>query len=104
MGDRDNKSKRDDVKGAFERFRAAVRDSCKPGVQAKLLQAIDLVEQGFMAGRLPLDGAKASLQQVRGNARRQMRENPIDMVRLLKAIDGMEDEIVQFFTSLEDGP
>lgn len=93
---------RDDVKGAFERFRSAVRESCSPNVQAKLLQAIDLVQQGFMAGRLPLEGAKSGLQQVRSSARRTMRDAPVDMVRLLKAIDGMEDEIVQFFSALEE--
>ncbi len=95
--------KRDDAKAAIERFRAAVRDTCPPALQAKIFMALDQLEQGALAGRLGSDGMKSGLQQVRANTRRNLRETPTDMVRVLKALDGMEDDVVKFLESLEAG-
>ena len=92
---------REDLKAAFERFRAAVRELCPSNVQNRLLQSVDTMEQGLMAARLPPESARSSFAQVRGHARRSMREVPTDMVHLLKAIDGMEEEMNRFFAALD---
>jgi hypothetical protein len=94
---------RTDVKAAFERFRSAVREACRPGVQAKIFQALDQLEQEFMSGIAQVESAKAGMQQIRGKTRHSLRDSPNDMVRLLKGVDGMEDEILRFFAALEGG-
>ncbi|MBI4565933.1 MAG: hypothetical protein HY716_14690 [Planctomycetes bacterium] len=97
--------KRDEVKGAFERLRAALRTSCKGSSATRLMQVVDVLEQNFMSGRMAQsDGAKSELQVVKGTVRRLLKDTPNDMVRMLKAIDGLEDDVVKFLESLTPPP
>jgi hypothetical protein len=40
------------------------------------------------------------MQQTKGQTRRELRGRPINMVQMLNALDGIEQEIVDFFREI----
>jgi hypothetical protein len=77
---------RQDLQAALERLRNAIRTRVPPRDQAHFLDVADRIQ--------------ASLRRSKDTTRRLLRTRPVDMVQLLNEIDGLEQEVVQFFTAL----
>lgn len=84
----------------MEKLRAAVRDSVKSSDQSKFLTTIDALEADLV-GRLqdPMR-MRSHLQQVRDTSRRVLRPVPQSMVRLLTAVDGVEEDLRRLLDSM----
>lgn len=82
-----------EVKTVMERLRAAVRESVKGGDQGKFLTTIDALEADLMARSRDALRMRSHLQSVRDTSRRVLRPVPQSMVRILKAVDGVEEDL-----------
>ena len=95
----DEKAKQD-ILAACERLRAAIRTAVEPKDQSRFMTAVDQIASMVAKGELDMDAITGHIQQSKGHTRRHLRGEPVTMVQLLGALDGIEQEIVDFFNSI----
>lgn len=95
----DEKAKQD-ILTACERMRAAIRTTVDARDQVKFLTAVDQIASQVAKGEIDMDSLSGHLQQTKGSTRRHLRAQPVTMVQVLNALDGIEQEIIDFFNSL----
>ena len=95
---------RQDIKAALERLRNAIRTRVHPREQTQFLDVVDRIQE-FVLNRVgELEQVQSSIQRTKDTTRRTLRTRPVDMVQLLNELDGIESEVVSFFTQiLQDG-
>jgi len=89
-----------EVKAAMERLRAAVRESVKGPDQGKFLTVIDALQGEILSSSKDSSAMRSHLQQVRDTSRRVLRVTPQSMVRILKAVDGVEGDLQKILDAL----
>jgi hypothetical protein len=89
-----------EVKTVMERLRAAVRESVKASEQSKFLATIDALEADLMARSRDAIRMRSHLQNVRDTSRRVLRPSPQSMVRILKAVDGVEEDLQKILDAM----
>jgi len=89
-----------EVKTVMERLRAAVRESVKAGEQSKFLSTIDALEADLMSRSRDSMRMRSHLQNVRDTSRRVLRPLPQSMVRILKTVDGVEEELQRIIEAM----
>ena len=89
-----------EIKAAMEKLRAAIRDSVKASDQSKFLTTIDALEADLMGRLQDAMRMRSHLQQVRDTSRRVLRPVPQSMVRLLTAVDGVEEDLKKILEEL----
>ncbi len=89
-----------EVKTVMERLRAAVRESVKAGEQGKFLSTIDALEADLMSRSRDALRMRSHLQNVRDTSRRVLRPVPQSMVRILKTVDGVEEELQRILDAM----
>lgn len=91
---------RQDIKAALERLRNAIRTRVSARDQSQFLDVVDRIQE-FVLNRVgDLEQVQSSLQRTKDTTRRTMRAKPVDMVQLLNELDGIESEVVQFFSQV----
>lgn len=91
---------RQDLQAALERVRNAIRTRVHPRDQAHFLEITDRIQEAAARKLGDLEQLQASLRRGKDTTRRLLRTRPTDMVQLLNEIDGLEQEVVQFFAAL----
>jgi hypothetical protein len=91
---------RQDLHAALERLRNAIRTRVPPRDQAHFLEVTDRIQEAAARKLGDLEQLQASLRRSKDTTRRLLRTRPVDMVQLLNEIDGLEQEVVQFFTAI----
>ncbi len=92
-----------DIKSALERLRSAIRIKVHPREQAHFLDVVDRIQEFVMKEAGEIDQIQGQITRTKDTTRRLMRTRPIDMVQLLNELDGLEQDVVQFFTLLASG-
>lgn len=82
-----------EVKTVMERLRAAIRESVKASEQSKFLTTVDTLEGELLARSRDSLRMRSHLQSMRDTSRRVLRPVPQSMVRVLKAVDGIEEDL-----------
>src|SRR2546427_7234680 len=91
---------RQDMKAALERLRNGIRTRVHPRDQTQFLDVVDRIQEFVMNRVGELEQVQSSIQRTKDTTRRTMRTRPVDMVQLLNELDGIESEVVSFFTQL----
>jgi len=94
---------KEQIRASCERLRAAIRSIVEARDQNKFLNAVDQIQQMMNRGEVEFEAVQASIQQSKGQARRTLRQKPVDMVQLINGLDGIEQEILDFFKELSGG-
>lgn len=92
--------RKQEIRAALERLRSVIRTSLEPRDQSKFLNVVDRVQEQILSGNIDLESLSGTFQQTRGQTRRQLRSQPVNMVQLLNAIDGVEQEVIDFFREI----
>ena len=91
---------RQDIKAALERLRNAIRTRVTARDQSQFLDVVDRIQE-FVLNRVgDLEQVQSSLARTKDTTRRTLRQKPVDMVQLLNELDGIEQEVVQFFSQV----
>jgi hypothetical protein len=91
---------RQDIKAALERLRAAIRMRVHPREQSQFLDVVDRIQE-FVLNRVgELEQVQSSIARTKDSTRRALRSKPVDMVQLLNELDGIESEVVSFFSQV----
>ena len=85
---------------ALERLRGAIRASVMPREQSKFIAIVDQIQEQIMSGSVEIETVQSNIQRSRGTTRRHLRKQPMDMCKILNAIDGLEEDVVEFFNHL----
>ena len=94
---------RQDIKAALERLRFAIRSRVPPREQTQFLDVVDRIQE-FVLNRVgELEQVQSTIARTKDSTRRSLRSRPVDMVQLLNELDGIEQEVVQFFSQILDG-
>ena len=94
---------RQDIKAALERLRYAIRSRVPPREQTQFLDVVDRIQE-FVLNRVgELEQVQSTIARTKDSTRRSLRSRPVDMVQLLNELDGIEQEVVQFFSQILDG-
>jgi hypothetical protein len=91
---------RQDIKAALERLRNGIRTRVHPRDQWKFLDVVDRIQDFVMTPTGDLTQVQSSIQRTKESARVTLRAKPVDMVQLLTELDGVEQEVVSFFSKL----
>ena len=89
-----------DIKSALERLRAGIRTRVHPRDQAHFLDVVDRIQEFVMQEAGELDQLQGQIGRTKDTTRRLLRSKPVDMTQLLHELDGLESDVVQFFTLL----
>jgi hypothetical protein len=92
-----------DIKSALERLRSGIRTRVNPREQAHFLDVVDRIQEFVMKEAGEIDQIQGQITRTKDTTRRLMRTRPVDMVQLLNELDGLEQDVVQFFTLLASG-
>jgi len=91
---------RQDIKAGLERLRNAIRTRVPARDQSQFLDVVDRIQE-FVLNRVgELEQVQSSLQRTKDSTRRALRQKPVDMVQMLNELDGIEQEVVQFFSQV----
>ena len=94
-----------DIRSALERLRSAIRIKVHPREQAHFLDVVDRIQEFVMKEAGEIDQIQGQITRTKDTTRRLMRSKPVDMVQLLNELDGIEQDVVEFFTLLsQNGP
>lgn len=88
------------MKTALERLRAVIRDKVEPRDHSRLFNLVDQIQQQVFHADFNYESVQSSIQQTRGTTRRYLRDKPVDMVQIIKALDGVEQEVVDLLTAV----
>jgi hypothetical protein len=94
---------KEQIRASCERLRAAIRTIVEPRDQNKFLNAVDQIQQMMNKGEIEFESVQGAIQQTKGQARRSLRQKPVDMVQLINGLDGIEQEILDFFKEVSGG-
>src|SRR5262245_48806825 len=89
-----------DIKSALERLRSAIRTRVHPRDQAHFLDVVDRIQEFVMKEAGEMDQIQGQIMRTKDTTRRLMRTRPVDMVQLLNELDGIEQDVIEFFTLL----
>ena len=89
-----------DIKSALERLRSGIRTRVHPREQAHFLDVVDRIQEFVMKEAGEIDQIQGQITRTKDTTRRLMRTRPVDMVQLLNELDGLEKDVVEFFTLL----
>jgi hypothetical protein len=89
-----------DIKGALERLRSGIRTRVHPRDQAHFLDVVDRIQEFVMKEAGEIDQIQGQIGRTKDTTRRLLRTKPVDMVQLLHELDGLEQDVVEFFTLL----
>ena len=89
-----------DIKGALERLRCGIRTRVHPRDQAHFLDVVDRIQEFVMKEAGELDQIQGQIGRTKDTTRRLLRSKPIDMAQLLHELDGLESDVIEFFTLL----
>ena len=92
-----------DIKCALERLRGAIRMKVHPRDQAQFLDIVDRIQEFVLKEAGELELIQGQINRTRDSTRRTLRQRPVDMVQLLNELDGIERDVVDFFTSIAKG-
>lgn len=92
-----------DIKSALERLRSAIRIKVHPREQAHFLDVVDRIQEFVMKEAGQIDQIQGQLTRTKDTTRRLLRTRPVDMVQLLNELDGIEQDVVEFFSLLASG-
>ena len=92
-----------DIKSALERLRSGIRTRVHPREQAHFLDVVDRIQEFVMKEAGEIDQIQGQIIRTKDTTRRLMRSRPVDMVQLLNELDGIEQDVVEFFTLLSTG-
>jgi hypothetical protein len=92
-----------DIRSALERLRAAIRTRVHPRDQTHFLDVVDRIQEFVMKEVGEIDQIQGQITRTKDTTRRLMRTKPVDMVQLLNELDGVEKDVVEFFTLLAKG-
>jgi len=94
---------RQDLKAALERLRASIQSRVQPRDHSHFLAVVDRIQE-FVTGKGgQLDQVQGDIQRGKDTTRRHLRSRPSDMVQMLNELDGIEQDVVQFFTKALSG-
>ena len=94
---------RQDIKAALERLRSAIRGRVAPRDQWQFLDVVDRIQE-FVLNRVgELEAIQGTIARTKDTTRRSLRSRPVDMVQMLNELEGIEQEVVQFFTQVLQG-
>ena len=93
-----------DIRSALERLRSGIRTRVHPREQAHFLDVVDRIQEFVMKEAGEIDQIQGQITRTKDTTRRLMRNRPVDMVQLLNELDGLEQDVVEFFTLLAAGP
>lgn len=91
-----------DIKGALERLRSGIRSRVHPRDQAHFLDVVDRIQEFVMKEAGELEQIQGQIGRTKDTTRRLLRTKPVDMTQLLHELDGLETDVVQFFTLLSN--
>jgi hypothetical protein len=89
-----------ELRSVLERLRAAVRESVKGADQSKFLTAIDALEKDLLSPARDPVTVRSHLQHMRDTSRRTLRTTPQAMTRMLKSVDGVDEDLQKILDSL----
>lgn len=92
-----------DIKAALERLRSGIRVKVHPREQAHFLDVVDRIQEFVMREAGEIDQIQGQITRTKDTTRRLMRSRPVDMVQLLNELDGIEQDVLEFFSMLS-GP
>jgi hypothetical protein len=94
---------RQDIKAALERLRNAIRTRVTPRDQSQFLDVVDRIQE-FVLNRVgELEQIQGSIARTKDTTRRSLRSKPVDMVQMLNELEGIEQEVVTFFSQVLQG-
>lgn len=94
---------RQDIKCALERLRGAIRMKVHPRDQGHFMDVVDRIQEFVLKEAGELELIQGQINRTRDSTRRTLRQRPVDMVQLLNELDGIEREVVDFFTNITRG-
>lgn len=94
---------RQDIKAALERLRNAIRTRVPVRDQTQFLDVVDRIQEFVLNRAGELEQVQSSLQRTKETTRRTLRQKPVDMVQMLNELDGIETEVVSFFSQVLQG-
>jgi hypothetical protein len=94
---------RQDIKSALERPRAAITSKVHPREQSHFLGVIDRIQEFVTTKAGELDQIQGQIQKTKDDTRRHLRTRPSDMVQVLNELDGIEQDVIDFFTKALSG-
>lgn len=89
-----------DIKVGLERLRGAIRMRVHPREQTHFLDVVDRIQEVVLKRAGEVESIQGQIARTKDTTRRVMRSKPVDMVQLLNELDGIEQEVVQFFQAL----
>jgi len=89
-----------ELRSVLERLRAAVRESVQGADQSKFLTAIDALEKDLLSPTRDGVTVRAHQQHMRDTSRRTLRTTPQAMTRMLKSVDGVDEDLQKVLDSL----
>jgi hypothetical protein len=89
-----------DIKSALERLRSGIRTRVHPRDQAHFLDVVDRIQEFVMKEAGQLEQLQGEIGRTKDTTRRLLRSKPVDMVQLLHELDGLESDVIEFFTQL----
>ena len=92
-----------DITSALERLRSAIRVKVHPREQAHFLDIVDRIQEFVVKEVGELDQIQGQITRTKDTTRRLMRSKPVDMVQLLNELDGVEKDVIEFFTLISQG-
>jgi hypothetical protein len=92
-----------DIKCALERLRGAIRIKVHPREQAHFLDVVDRIQEFVLKEAGELEQIQGQIARTKDSTRRMLRQKPVDMVQLLNELDGIERDVVEFFSSVSKG-
>ena len=88
-----------DIKQILERVRGAVRMKVHPRDQAQMLDAVDRIQE-VVLGAIDPASIGTNLQRGKDDARKVLRNRPVDMVQILNELEGLEQEVSKLLALL----
>jgi hypothetical protein len=90
-----------DIKSGLERLRSAIRTRVHPRDQTHFLDVVDRIQEHVLSRASgEVEALQGQIARTKDTTRRLLRTKPVDMVQLLNELDGIEQEVVQFFQVL----
>jgi hypothetical protein len=89
-----------DIKVGLERLRGAIRMKVHPRDQTHFLDVVDRIQDAILNKAGEVETIQGQIARTKDSTRRLLRTKPVDMVQLLNELDGIEQEVVQFFQTL----
>ena len=94
---------RQDIMAALERLRNAIRMRVPARDQSQFLDVVDRIQEFVLNRAGELETIQGSIARTKDSTRRSLRSKPVDMVQMLNELDGIEQDVVSFFSQVLQG-